>query len=93
MSRFNRKGYRNLVGQTKGGELKSFPVKIGSDIDAAHSKRVRKLKKDQTKAFREYKTRLKEIKKRVPLEERSKINLANIPEKYLYALSGEAKDE
>lgn len=83
MSMFNRKGFRAILGRTKDGELKHFPVKIGSDIDIKHQANVMAFKKERTESFREYKRKLKEQKKRVPLSERAKINWTRVPEKYL----------
>lgn len=73
------------MGKKPDGTLAPFPVKAGSSYDKRNQAAMKKYKKQQAQAFREYKKNLKEAKKRVPLADRAKIKLTEMPEKYLWA--------
>lgn len=83
MSRFNRKGWKTVMGRKPDGSLAPFPVKVGGSHDQRNQAAMKKYKKQQAAAFKEYKKNLKEAKKKVPLADRAKIKLTEMPEKYL----------
>lgn len=84
MSQFNRKGNTTIMARTP-GRSDPHPVAVpkGSYHDNRQQQALRKFKKEQQRAFREYKAKLKEAKKRVPASQRSKINWSQVPERYL----------
>jgi hypothetical protein len=83
MSRATKKGYRSIPARNPDGSITTMPVRKGGKLEAIHEHRVSKQRKQAAGGFNEYKRRLKEIKKRIPPEERATINWSKIPEKYL----------
>lgn len=84
MSRFNRKGSTTIMARTPDNDT-PHPVAVrkGSFHDRRQQQELKKFKKAQKQAFREYKAKLKELKKKVPAEERAKTNWSQVPERYL----------
>lgn len=74
---------RTLLGTKPDGTLAPFPVPVNGKLAGIQEHRIKKAKKERQKAQREYKANLKELKKKVPLAERAKINVSRFPEKYL----------
>ena len=84
MSRFNRKGFTTIMARTPDNK-EPHPVAVpkGSYHDMRQQQHLSLFKKNSKKAFKEYKARLREAKKKVPASERSKINWSRLPEQYL----------
>lgn len=84
MSNFNKKGYTTVMARTKDNDT-PHPVAVpkGSFHDAQQQRMLKKFKKQQKAAFREYKKQLKEQKKSIPIEERAKVNISQLPKRYL----------
>lgn len=82
MSQYNRKGNTTIMARTsKDGQPHPVAVKKGSYHDKRQQAELKKFKKQQKQAFREYKRKLKEDKKKIPLAERSKVNYSAVPER------------
>lgn len=74
MSQFNRKGYTAVGYKGKDGSKQMAPIRTNSKIAHQTRYRLKKMKKQQDERVRDYKDRLREEKKKLPLSERSKIN-------------------
>lgn len=83
MSKFNRKGFSTVRVQDGKGGIKSVAVPKGGKLKAIQDHKVKRARKEAAKPWKEYKRRLKEIKKNVPLAERSKVKLSEIPERFV----------
>jgi hypothetical protein len=75
MSRFNKKGFKSIKGtDRKSGKIVTVAVPIGGKTDSDQQRLIKQAEKQRLQQNREYKKKLAELKKSVPLEERSKIN-------------------
>lgn len=75
MSMFNRKGFRATKAiDPKTGKEFVAPVRINSSVGGRIAADLKKQKKARAQANREYKRQLREAKKSVPVEMRSKVN-------------------
>lgn len=83
MSKFSKKGYRNMLARDEEGKLIVVPVKVGSKPDKLRAHGVHKAKREASKAFREYKANLKEAKKNVPAHMRASINWSKVPNLFM----------
>lgn len=92
MSKFNKKGYRNMLAYDENNNLRVVPVKVGGKHDKRRAQAVKKLKKERSKAFTEYKDNLKEMKKRVPAHLRASINWSKTPDMFLGGNDGNNND-
>jgi hypothetical protein len=74
MSKFNQKNYTTIRAKDASGNVFSAPVHKNSALAAIQAHHNRKLAKQQKQAFREFKARMREAKKSVPIEHRAKVN-------------------
>lgn len=83
MSNFNRKGFSTIRVQDGKGGVKFAAVPKNGKLKAIQNHKVKRARKEAAKPWKEYKKRLKDIKKNVPLAERSKVKLSEIPERFV----------
>jgi hypothetical protein len=77
MSRFNKKGYKSIrATNPKTGGVITVPIPIGGILDTKRDELIKKELKKQHDSNRNYKDRLRELKKTYPVEMRSKVNWA-----------------
>lgn len=84
MSRFNRKGNTTIMARTPDNDT-PHPVAVpkGSYHDRRQQKHLALFKKERKAAFKQYKQNLREAKKKIPADQRAKINWSQVPERYL----------
>jgi hypothetical protein len=83
MSQYNRKGNTTIMARTANNkEPHPVAVRKGSYHDKRQQAELKKFKKAQKKAFREYKENLKAQKKLVPKDQRAKVNWSAVPERF-----------
>lgn len=75
MKLFSRKGYKSIKAtDAKTGNIVTVPVPINGITDSKRNKMIRKLDKARIKSNREHKQKLRELKKKYPVEQRSQVN-------------------
>jgi hypothetical protein len=74
MSKFNKKGYTTIRAKDAKGNIFTAPVHKNSKLAAISAHHNRKIAKQQKQQIREFKARMREAKKSVPIEHRAKVN-------------------
>ena len=79
MSKFNRKGFTTIRARdSKTGAIFNAPVSVNGGLAKIAASRLKQSNRINKQAFREFKAQMREAKKALPLEMRSKVNWSEV---------------
>lgn len=78
MSSYSKKGFTTIMAKGPAGDVKHFPVRKDSKLARVAAHRNKQMERQRKQHIRDYKVKLREAKKKVPLADRAKIRLEDL---------------